>query len=37
MDTLDVTVGNDSIGFCDKKIHINMDPVLNCHCAMGDF
>ena len=34
---VDITAGGDFLGLCDKKVHINMCPILDCYGVMGIF
>ena len=34
---VDVTAGGDFLGLCDKKVHINMCPILDGYGVMGIF
>ena len=34
---VDITAGGDFLGLCDKKVHINMCPILDGYGVMGIF
>ena len=34
---MDVTVGDDFVGFCDQNVSVNMCPVVNGYGVMGAF
>ena len=34
---VDITVGDDFLGLCDKKVHIKMCPILDGYGVMGIF